>query len=370
MEELSQQELIEFEKNLVKKIKLLKGKIQKLPAYIRRKKDEKNRQNFFTYLFFIILSSIAIFVSEWLAVAVSEGISLIIAGPGLFLSIAIGFSGKILYNACLWIRDLFSSEKIKNQNKEFNQINKQILELEKLAAKISRLIAKINYQLNNALQWLPSKLLNEKSTEFKQVSLKKYIQRLNQKKENLPAYARKEKDEFISDEINEYWKNYMFVLIFIKGLFIFIILMYPPIALLIPFTTVLLFIPVVFIVAFGPIIMSNIMRVTYLCMRDLFSSVDIKAENKQLAQLEKVIAKLLDLENQLQQITSVILSKLEQVEVAMQTIVVSKEKESFYKASNNNFAKTKSFKYGPMFSEIPDNQTLNNALSVTPILTS
>ncbi len=81
----------------------------------------------------------------------------------------------------------------------------------------------------------------------------------------------------------------------------------------------LLFVPIAIAIAFGPIIASNIGRMSYSFIRDLFSSTGIKDENKQLTQLERTLDKLVDLENQLEQISKEILGKLEPVDVLMQS---------------------------------------------------
>lgn len=320
MHTLKSKKKTELEKRLAEKIRLLKQTIKRLPAYPRRKKDEKNRQDFSAIFLFLTLMGIMFFGSGWLVVALSGTVlSLVIVELGLFLSIALGFSGDALYNAFLWLRDVFASQKVKNQNKDFDQMDNQLRKLERLDAIKSFLMARINYQLNYVLQWLPSKFFVEESTEFEQLPLKEQIQRLKQTKQKLPAYARRKKDRQVSNEINEYWKNYLLGLVFLEAILIFIVLFYPPIILLIPPTMMLLLIPIAIAIAFGPIIASNIGRMSYLLIRDLFSSTAIKDENKQLTQLEKVLDKLVDLENQLTQATKKILDKLKPVNVSMQT---------------------------------------------------
>ncbi len=249
-------------------------------------------------------------------------------------------------------------------------MDNQLLELESLAAKKSFLIARINYQLNDVLQWLPSRFFSEENTEFESLSLKKQMRRLEQTRRELPAYRRRKKDRQVSDEINEYWKYYLLGLIFLGAILIFFELFYPPIVLLIPATMALLFIPITIAIAFGPIMASNIGRISYLFIRDLFSSKTIKAENKQLTQLERALAKLVDLENQLEQVSKKIFDKLESVDISMQNAEVNKVKGGFFKDSKSSPSESKnSFKYGAMFPEAPVDQVANTPLSM-PSLTS
>ncbi len=159
-------------------------------------------------------------------------LSLVIVELGLFLSIVLGLNGKFLYNTFLWLRDVFASQKIKNQNKDFDQMDNQLRELERLAAKKSFLMSRINYQFNDVLQWLPSKFSAEENIEFEPLSLKEQIQRLAQTRRELPAYKRRKKDRQGSDEINEYWKYYLLSLVFLGAIVIFFELLYPPIVLI------------------------------------------------------------------------------------------------------------------------------------------
>lgn len=132
----------------------------------------------------------------------------------------------------------------------------------------------------------------------------------------------------------------------------------------------LLFISIAIAIAFGPILASNIGCDTYLFIRDVFSSKAIKAENKQLTQLEKALSKLIFLENQLEQTDKAILNKLEPVDVPMQNAEVNKVKEDFSKDSESNHSENKErFKYGAMFPEVPANPMADTPLFM-PSLTS
>lgn len=368
---LKSKKITELEKRLAEKIRLLKERVKSLPAYSRRKEDEKNRQDFSTVFLFLTLMGIMFFGSGWLVVALSGTIlSLVIVELGLFLSIGLGFSGDALYNTFLWLRDVFASQKIKNQNKDFDQMDSQLRELERLARKKSFFKARINYQLNYVLQWLPDKFFAKESVEFEQLPLKVQIQRLEQTRRELPAYARRKKDQQVSDKIKQCWEYYLLGLVFLSVIIIFFELFCPPIILLIPPIAVLLLIPIGIAVAFGPLIASHIGRMSYLLIRDVFSSTAIKTENKQLTQLERVLDILVALENQLEQTVKKIIDKLESVDVSMQSTEMIKVKEDFATASKDNHPENKgNFKYGAIFQEVPVNQMANTPLSM-PSLTS
>jgi hypothetical protein len=149
MEKFAQQTITKPERSLAELIKRLADEIKKLPAYARRKKDEKNWETFFTIFAFIALAGIIIFGSGgWMAVAVSGALlTLIIVESGLFLSLAIGFSAWPIYNLYLWTRDLFSSAEIKAENKQYAQLEKTIAELKTLNKQQNKLDEKINSKL-------------------------------------------------------------------------------------------------------------------------------------------------------------------------------------------------------------------------------
>ena len=355
MKNWNRQELIELEKKLAKKITLIKKQIQTLPAYSRKKLDQKDRESFASVCLFAALIGITIFGSGWLVLAVSGTmLSLVVVNSGLFFSLLLGSNGRTFYDIYLGLRDLFSSEKIKNQNRDFDQTQHQLLELEKLAAKKSVLTRNINYQLSKALQSLPNKFIDEENTQFLQLSLKEQILQLIEKFGEHPAFKRREKDQQVSDTINEYWKYYMLGIMFACMILILFELVCPvSILLLIPPTMALLFIPIGLVIAFGPITLSNIVRETYLLIRDLFSSTVIKAENKQLSQLEKAIDELIDLESQQKQIAEVISSKLEPANVLRQNTEVNKVHSSEELNKYSVEKKDTNFKYGDMFQKAP-----------------
>ncbi|MGC1854566.1 MAG: hypothetical protein WA659_04250, partial [Candidatus Aquirickettsiella sp.] len=195
MKQFEQQKKTVLEKKLDEKIQRLEEEIKKLPAYTRRKKDEEHWESFFTFLVFSALVGILMFgVGGWMAVALSGTLlTLIIVESGLFSSFVIGFSAWPIYNAYLWIRDLFSSEKIKAQNKDYDHFHNNLQRLKKLAAEKNDLSSKINLQLNKALQCLPSEFIAQEKVGFMQLSLKEQIQQLEQQEKKHPAYSRNQK---------------------------------------------------------------------------------------------------------------------------------------------------------------------------------
>lgn len=192
MAQLNQQKLTEFEKKLAKKISLLNKKIKKLPAYSRRKKDEENWQDFFTFFLFIALAGIVIIgTGGWLAVAASGTLlSLIIVESGLFLSIAIVFSAWPLFNAYLWIRDLFCSAEIKVENKQYAQLKKVIADLKNLDEQVSHLDQMINCKLQisaDVLAQAHEQGNTQKLPEFSENKKQEYVYKLFQESTAVPA---------------------------------------------------------------------------------------------------------------------------------------------------------------------------------------
>lgn len=314
MKQFKQQKITVLEDKLTKKIQHLEDEIKKLPAYARRKKDEKNWKNFFTFFAFSALVGIVIFgTGGWLAVAVSGTLlTLIIVEAGLLSSLAIGFSAWPIYNAYLWIRDLFSSEKIKNQNKDYHQCRKSLIELKRLAAEKSDLMAKINAHLKNAIQYFPSKISQEK-VHFAQLDLKDQIQQLEQQKKKFPAHIRKQKDKHIWNKIFQYsamtsCASLALYAAIMAGVTTSSILLGPvfPALVIIEATIGLLIV--------GPVTVCSVLYTSYFGIRNFFSSAEIKNENKQYARLEKTINTLKKLDEQQSQSDENVKSKLECVE--------------------------------------------------------
>ncbi len=357
MAKIKQQKISELQKNLTKKIKQLKDEIKVLPAYPRRKKDEKNWETFFVTFAFISLTGIMIFGTGWLAVAASGTLlTLIIVEAGLFSSLAIGFSAWPMYNTYLWIRDLFSSEKIKSQNKAFDQCHKNLLELNALAAEKNYLSAKINFKLNNAIKCFPSKLFAQENADFAQLGLTDQIQRLEQQKKNHPAYSRRQKDKENWVKIFRYSAAISCAGVGFPLAFFMMPGLWPLISG--PLFPVLVVTgPIIVLLIVGPVTVSSLLHASYLLVRDLLSSAEIKIENKQYAQLEKAITELKKLDKQQSQLEEKIESKL-QVGVDNNFVTAkdtndlrlatnSAKNSGIYSEYNNNYFN----KYGPMFSE-------------------
>lgn len=317
MEQFKQQKITELQKKLVKEMERLKEEIIKLPAYVRRKKDEKNWEIFLMAFALAALVGAIIFgVGGWMAVALSGTLlALITVESGLVLSIAIGFSAWPLYNAYLWIRDLFSSEKIKNQNKDYDQSHKNLIELKELAAAKHYLTTKIDIHLKNAIQYFPS-ILSGPETDFAQLGLKDQIQRLKQQKKKFPAHIRKQKDKQIWSKIFQYSAMiscaslalYAIIFIMMAGVATSSILLGPL------FPALVIIEAIVGLLIVGPVTVSSVLYTSYLGIRNLFSSAEVKNENKEYAQFEKVINKLKKLDEQQIRLDEKVRIKLECVD--------------------------------------------------------
>lgn len=357
MKQYKQQKITKLQKNLADKIRQLKDEIKNLPAYVRRKKDKKNWETFFTIFAFAALIGIVICgTAGWLAVAVSGTLlALIIVESGLFLSLAIGFSAWPVYNIYLWTRDLFSSEKIKSQNKHYDQCQKNLIELKELAAEKQFFATIINCKLNNALQYCRSEL-SQGNAEFIQLSLKDKIKRLEKEMQNLPAYSRKQKDKENWNKIFQYSAMASCAGI---GLYVLITLFFmatPPAILLGPsFLALLMIETIIALIVVGPAALGSFVHAMYLGVRDLFSSAEIREQNKHYAQFEKIITELKQWDEKLNQLDKKIESKL-QACVDNNFVAVKDTNEVSLKTNpvkdSQIFSEDKNFnKYGLMFSE-------------------
>lgn len=331
----------ELEKKLAELVKKLENEIKKLPAYARRKKDEKNWETFFTILAFIALVGIVIFgIGGWMAVAITGALlTLITVESGLFLSIAIGFSAWPIYNFYLWTRDLFSSEKIKSQNKDYDQCRKNLIELKELAAKRNYLATEIDFKLNNAIKCFPSKLFDQVKADFVIDDLKDQIQRLEQEKKNHPAYSRKQNDKENWSKIFRYSGMASCVGLDLY-LIAFIVMIGGPSAIALGpiFPALVVIEAIIALIIIGPVLLSSILHAVYLGVRDLFSSAKIKAENEQYVDLEKNIAELKKLDEQLSQLDEKINSKLqESTDANLVSIHNTDEKENNEKLLNKKY---------------------------------
>ncbi|WP_395497045.1 hypothetical protein [Rickettsiella endosymbiont of Litargus connexus] len=315
MSPFNQQKKTTLEKNLAKQIKTLEYEVNTLPAASRRKKDKKNSETFFIVFAITALIGVIIFgLGGWLTVALlGTVLSVIIVESVLLLSAATRFFALPLYNPYLWTRDLFSAKKIKIQNKEYDQCCKNLIELKELAAEKNYLSTKINFKLNNLIKCFPFKLFVQGNADFMQLGLKDQLQRLEQQKKNHPTYSRKQKAEQSWNKIFQYSAITSCVGISLYAFaFIMLLMASTPISLgpLLPF-----FVTSTSMVAMliaGPVTLSKLLHGAYFWMRDLFSSAEIKAENKQYAQLEKTINELKKLEQRQSQLNVKINNKLKE----------------------------------------------------------
>ncbi len=363
MKQFEQKKTTAIKSNIAKKIKLLGKKLKTHPAHARRKKDKENWETFFTVSVFIALAGTMIFgIGGWLAVAASGTLlSLIIVESGLFSSLAMGFSAWSVYNTYLWMRDLFSSEKIKSQNKDYDRCHKNLLELQELAAEKNDLITKINAHLKNAIQCL---LSSQEETDFLQRDFSSQVRYLEQKKKKLPAYSRRQKDK-------ENWAK-IFTYSFMAscagmGLYAVALIMMmggPPAILLGPIFPALLIVEGIFaLIILSPVIIGSVLYAAYLGMRDLFSPVKIKAENKQYAQFKKTIAELKKLDKQDSQLDTTINSKIEGMDGNLAQTTDDQKTGKFCDSLQINATKNNInwINYKPLFS-VPSNQNLTNAI--------
>jgi hypothetical protein len=317
MEKFKQQKMTALEKNLAKQIEALEHGIPTLPADARRKKDEKNWETFVTIAVFIALAGIYIFgAGGWLAVAITGTLlTLIIVESGLFLSLAMGFSAWPLYNLYLWTRDLFSSEKIKAQNKDYDRVQNNLNELKELAAEKNYLSSEINFKLNDAVKCFPSEIFAQDYAGFAQLDLKDQIHRLEQERKKLPAYFRKQKDKDRWANIFNYSAMTSGVGLSLYMMALIMTMAGPPTILLGPVFPVLVVIEAILaLIIIGPVMVSSVLHATYLCIRDLFSSAETKTENKEYAQLKKAMSELKKLDDKQSKLDEKINSKLEHAE--------------------------------------------------------
>ncbi len=138
MTQFKYQKLTKLEENLANKIKQLEDELVTFPAHARRQKANKN---FTAFLLLCLVGSLVFYVGVGMAVALSglAFLTLIAVGYALFVPlilvpaiILVVVPIKKLY---LWVQNLFSSEKIKAQNKDYNHFHNNLQRLKKLAAK-------------------------------------------------------------------------------------------------------------------------------------------------------------------------------------------------------------------------------------------
>lgn len=269
---------------------------------------------------------------------------------GMILSIFIAFLPRPLFNTYVWIRDLFCSDKIKNQNKHYDHFHKILLELNQLAAEKNDLSKEISIKLNNAIKCFSPKLFAQGNLDFEQLSLNDQIQVLEQEKQNHPAHSRKQKNKETWNKIFRYSAKISFVGLALYGLILVLFLMGPTTVMVLAPISVLFTLENIFaLIMVGPIALNSFVYATYLGMRDLFSSAEIKAENKQYAQLEKTISGLKKLGEKANQLDEKINSKFKEVDENLTpTLLEEKAAENFID-SGKDFHSNNKLKYGPMF---------------------
>jgi hypothetical protein len=279
-------------KKLTSKIQQLNSDLKQHPARDRKKADERNRETLLVVLLVITLTGILIFGAGWLAVALlGTALPIIIVESGLFLSVAVGFSSGFLHKAYIGIRDLFASEKIKNQNKDYDSLQKRLVNIKKLLFVETVLSGKIDTQLNEVIQLTAIK---QRNPDFLNLSLKDQISQLKEGKQNHPAYERKLKDKKNWFKLIRYAgiTSIMavctsFISILMGGGLSFFPLLIGPV-----FPAVAMIESMLILILIAPIAVSSLLYGSYLLVRDIFSPPKIKAENKEYAQLEKIIDKL------------------------------------------------------------------------------
>lgn len=339
----------ELERKLFNKIKQLKYEIITQPAYPRKKNDVENRKIFDAIFIIAGLAGIIIFGAAWFAVALlGTVLSIFIVETGLLLSLSMCLGGGFFHRIYIGVRDLFSSEKIKNQNKDYDNLKKDLTYLEELFLEKTFLSKEINTQLGYVIQLT---FVIQKNTDFLRISLKEQIEQLEQKKKNHPACVRKMKDKANWQKLFRLSNliSFMSVNIYFIG-FIFIGA---------PLTSTLLIssiVPVILVaesililILIMPIVINSLVYAVYLFIRDTLSAHEIKTENKEYDQLEKIIDKLKALSKQQVTLDRFIEGKLQEpdtdsVEKTQDSLSSENQSSARSLASND-----KHKNYGPLF---------------------
>lgn len=336
-------------KKLANKIKRLEHEINELPAYPRRKKDKKIREIFRIVLIITALMGILTFGAGCFAVTpLGTILSPIILGAGLFLSLAIGLSADLLHRAYVGIRDLFAPEKIKIQNKDYDNGKKSLIELQALLLIKGDLSKKIKKKIS-----LVKDLLIPKQDVNTTIKALETIQK------NHPTRTRKQKDKENWAKLFRY--SHIAALVGIGIYFIGFIMLGSLLSaslflgLVIPPLFVLFAISISILTA--PLIINSVVYAAYLGLRNLFNA-EIRSENKQYHKLGKIIHELEKLSEKQDELDSLIKCKLEKSErndFALteggdtDTKVISFQKQSSEGSVNNN-------KYSRLFTPLEVNK--------------
>lgn len=346
--------LTELEIKLIKKIKQLEYKMLTLPAYTRKEKNNKNKARFHKLAILAAVIGIIIFATGWLAVAlIGTALTIIIVECGLFSSVSLPFIARPLYNAYLGVRNLFNSEKIKSQNRAYEQCQQSLSVLKKLATKKESLSVKINSKLDIAIASFLCTLSFQEKATFSQLSLKNQIRRLKQEMKRHPTHLRKQKDKQVEDKIFYYSAMISSMGTALSIMALFMMKLASSALLLGPIFPVLVVIAAMLVlIVLGPIVINRLGYAVYLEMRDRFSTVNVKTENKHYSQLKKAIAELEKLNGQLTQLDKKINSQLEIAEALLiQVTNKLKQEKNNHDVLDGNYSKNneKFSHYGPLF---------------------
>ncbi|WP_171910131.1 hypothetical protein, partial [Rickettsiella grylli] len=231
-------------------------------------------------------------------------LSIIIVEAGLLSSLSFPFIALPLYNVYLGIRNVFNSEKIKNQSKVYDQCQRVLMTLKKLALKKEILLAKRDIQLASAINsFLPTLSFQEKAT-FSELSLKDQIKRFKQQMNSHPAYLRKQKEKQIWDKIFRYSAIFSCIGITLSAITLLMIQMLSYSIFLAPILSVgVIGVSIgLGLIFLGPVLLSTFGYPIYWRMRHSFSEVKAKAEHRHYSTLKKNITELEKLEKQLNQL--------------------------------------------------------------------
>lgn len=306
--QFEQQKKTDLKKRLLRKLNELNEQINRLPAASRRKKDKKNRAVFSSVLIIVALVGIIVFGIGWLAVALlGTVLSVAIIETGLFLSLGMGFGANLLHQVYTGIRDLFASEKIKIQNKVYDNLQKDCLELQALCVEKVILSKKIKTTLNLA-KHLEIAQLDVKDLKSAQFDLNDTLKNLKAKQKKHPVYARRQKDQKNWARIFRYSEMTSLIEIGIYMCALTLGVLFPGSLFLVPvvLSSFAVLTSIAVSIFIGPIAVSSLLYAGYLFIRNALSS-----EHKEYNKLEKIIRKLEKLSQQQDRLDQLIKGKVQ-----------------------------------------------------------
>lgn len=337
-----------LEEKLAIKIKQLERQITEHAAYTRKKIEKKKREIFFTVFIIAALTGVVIFGAGWLAVALlGTALSIIVVESGLFLSLGLALNADLFYRVYIGIRDLSASEKIKIQNKDYDSLKKELVDIKKLFLLKTALSKKIGAQLDEVIQL---SAIKHGSADFIQLGLKKQIEQLKQEKQNHPAYDRRLSDQENWSKLTR-WSFISSTVGYFLSFILFGNLLIPLSLPIFPVISMINFILILVLIA--PIAINSLLYTSYLLVRNALSAPKIKVENKEYAQLEKVIAKLDKLSQQQDKLDKGIKEKLQESDTSNAPAKGINAKISVEKLIAKDSGDKQS--YGPLFT-IPGNE--------------